>query len=140
LGGKIVHSLLSTLSCQSFFSGIVQYWSLINFVPLQTDGEHQEHRHRFWPAGAEQSEYRPVDADADAPTSDSRVVLPAPDADDGHSEQHCSDYAADPHSAATSSTAAALRQACGLSEGHPPTFSHAADPLQADDWLRSVER
>jgi hypothetical protein len=24
--------------------------------------------------------------------------------------------------------------------GHPPTFSHAADPLQADDWLRSVER
>jgi hypothetical protein len=24
--------------------------------------------------------------------------------------------------------------------GHPPTFSHTADPLQADDWLRSVER
>jgi hypothetical protein len=24
--------------------------------------------------------------------------------------------------------------------GHPPTFAHAADPLQADDWLRSVER
>jgi hypothetical protein len=24
--------------------------------------------------------------------------------------------------------------------GHPPMFSHAADPLQADDWLRSVER
>ncbi|PVH62658.1 hypothetical protein PAHAL_3G360000 [Panicum hallii] len=24
--------------------------------------------------------------------------------------------------------------------GHPPTFSHATDPLQADDWLRSVER
>jgi hypothetical protein len=23
--------------------------------------------------------------------------------------------------------------------GHPPTFSHATDPLQADDWLRSVE-
>jgi hypothetical protein len=23
---------------------------------------------------------------------------------------------------------------------HPPTFSHASDPLQADDWLRSVER
>jgi hypothetical protein len=23
--------------------------------------------------------------------------------------------------------------------GHPPTFSHVADPLQADDWLRSVE-
>jgi hypothetical protein len=23
--------------------------------------------------------------------------------------------------------------------GHPPTFSHTADPLQADDWLRSVE-
>jgi hypothetical protein len=22
----------------------------------------------------------------------------------------------------------------------PPMFSHAADPLQADDWLRSVER
>jgi hypothetical protein len=24
--------------------------------------------------------------------------------------------------------------------GYPPTFSHAVDPLQADDWLRSVER
>jgi hypothetical protein len=24
--------------------------------------------------------------------------------------------------------------------GHPPTFSHTADPLQADDWLRSMER
>jgi hypothetical protein len=24
--------------------------------------------------------------------------------------------------------------------GHPPTFSHATDPLQADDWLCSVER
>ncbi|PVH33891.1 hypothetical protein PAHAL_8G085200 [Panicum hallii] len=24
--------------------------------------------------------------------------------------------------------------------GHPPTFSHAMDPLQADDWLHSVER
>ncbi|WVZ55033.1 hypothetical protein U9M48_005751 [Paspalum notatum var. saurae] len=23
---------------------------------------------------------------------------------------------------------------------HPPTFSHSADPLQADDWLRAVER
>ena len=21
--------------------------------------------------------------------------------------------------------------------GHPPTFSHTSDPLQADDWLRS---
>jgi len=25
-------------------------------------------------------------------------------------------------------------------KGHPPTFSHAADPIQADDWLRAVER
>ncbi|WVZ84411.1 hypothetical protein U9M48_031448 [Paspalum notatum var. saurae] len=25
-------------------------------------------------------------------------------------------------------------------EGHPPTFSHATEPLQADDWLRAVER
>ena len=23
--------------------------------------------------------------------------------------------------------------------GHPPTFSHTSDPLQADDWLRAVE-
>jgi hypothetical protein len=81
---------------------------------LQTDGEHQERRHRFWLAGAEQPEYRPADADADASTPDSGAVLPAPDADDGHSEQHYSDSAADPHSAATSSTAAAPRQACGL--------------------------
>ena len=25
-------------------------------------------------------------------------------------------------------------------KGHPPTFSHTSDPLQADDWLRAVER
>ncbi|WVZ97304.1 hypothetical protein U9M48_042852 [Paspalum notatum var. saurae] len=24
-------------------------------------------------------------------------------------------------------------------KGHPPTFSHATEPLQADDWLRAVE-
>ena len=24
--------------------------------------------------------------------------------------------------------------------GHPPTFSHASDPLEVDDWLRAVER
>ncbi|WVZ75551.1 hypothetical protein U9M48_023591, partial [Paspalum notatum var. saurae] len=26
-----------------------------------------------------------------------------------------------------------------LRKGHPPTFSHATEPLQADDWLRVVE-
>ena len=25
-------------------------------------------------------------------------------------------------------------------KGHPPTFSHASDPLEANDWLRVVER
>jgi len=25
-------------------------------------------------------------------------------------------------------------------KGHSPTFSHASDPLEADDWLRAVER
>ena len=24
--------------------------------------------------------------------------------------------------------------------GHPPMFSHTSNPLQADDWLRAVER
>ena len=24
--------------------------------------------------------------------------------------------------------------------GHPPMFSHTSDPLQANDWLRAVER
>ena len=24
--------------------------------------------------------------------------------------------------------------------GHPPTFSHTSDPLEADDWLRAMER
>jgi hypothetical protein len=66
---------------------------------------------------AEQPEYRP--AAADASTSDSGAILPAPDADDGHSEQHCSGSAADPHPAAASSTAAAPRQVCGFSEGSP---------------------
>ena len=25
-------------------------------------------------------------------------------------------------------------------KGHPPFFSHAEDPLEADDWLRTIER
>ena len=25
-------------------------------------------------------------------------------------------------------------------KGHPPVFKHSTDPLQADDWLRVVER
>ncbi|CAO2176231.1 unnamed protein product [Urochloa humidicola] len=25
-------------------------------------------------------------------------------------------------------------------KGHPPKFSHASNPLQADDWLKAVER
>ena len=72
---------------------------------FKSDSEHQEHRFRFWPAaGAEQPGYR----DADASTLDSGAVLPAPDADDGHPEQHYSGTAADPCSAAASSTAADL--------------------------------
>jgi hypothetical protein len=25
-------------------------------------------------------------------------------------------------------------------KGHPPMFTHAIDPLEADDWLRAVEK
>jgi hypothetical protein len=25
-------------------------------------------------------------------------------------------------------------------KGHPPVFSHAADPLEADNWVRAVEK
>src|SRR6185503_15615812 len=52
------------------------------------------------------------DRDPDAATFDSGAVLPAPDADDGHPEQHCSGSSAGSHSASASSTAAASRQAC----------------------------
>jgi hypothetical protein len=24
--------------------------------------------------------------------------------------------------------------------GHPPVFAHSADPMDAEDWLRTVER
>jgi hypothetical protein len=24
--------------------------------------------------------------------------------------------------------------------GHPPAFAHSADPMDAEDWLRTVER
>ena len=30
---------------------------------------------------------------------------------------------------------------CGeFMKGHPPTFSHTSEPLEANDWLRAVER
>ena len=82
---------------------------------FKSDGEHQEHRFRFWPAaGAEQPGYR----NADASTLDSGAVLPAPDADDGHPEQHRSGTAVGPCSAAASAYAtAAPRQARGVFEG-----------------------
>ena len=25
-------------------------------------------------------------------------------------------------------------------KGHPPLFTHASDPMEADDWLRAVEK
>jgi hypothetical protein len=25
-------------------------------------------------------------------------------------------------------------------KGHPPVFSHAANPLESDDWVRAVEK
>ena len=35
----------------------------------------------------------------------------------------------------------APRNKCGeFLKGHPPVFSHATDPLEADDWLRAVEK
>ena len=78
------------------------------FCP-KSDGEHQEHRFRFWPAaGSEQPGYR----DPDASALDSGAVLPALDADDGYPEQHCLGTSAGSHSASASSTAAAPRQAC----------------------------
>ena len=83
---------------------------------FKSDGEHQEHRFRFWPAGAGQPGYW----NADASTLDSGVVLPAPDADEGHPEQHRLGTAAGPRSAAASaSTTATPRQACGVSKGSP---------------------
>ena len=105
-----MHSILSTLSCLSLSCGKMSYQSeIISAISLlihllfKSDGEHQEHRFRFWPtAGTEQPGYR----DADASTLDSGAVLSALDADDGHPEQHCSGTAADPRSATASSTAA----------------------------------
>src|SRR6185312_10592066 len=98
-----MHSILSTLSCLSlpcrkisYPSEIISAISLLIHLLFKSDGEHQEHRFWFWPAaGAEQLGYR----DADASTLDSGAVLPAPDADDGHSEQHCLGTAAGPRSA-----------------------------------------
>src|SRR6185437_15765695 len=107
-------------SCRkmSYPSEIISAISLLIHLLFKSDGEHQEHRFRFCPAaGAEQPGYQ----DADASTLDSGAVLPAPDADDGHPEQHRSGTAAGPRLAAASasSTTADPRQACGVSEGSP---------------------
>ena len=113
---------MSTLSCLSFPcrkisypSEIISAISLLVHLLFKSDGEHQEHRFRFWPAGAEQPGYR----NADASTLDSGAVLPAPDADDGYPEPHYSGTAAGSRVASASSTTAAPRQACGVSEGSP---------------------
>jgi hypothetical protein len=72
---------------------------------LPSDGEHQAHRFRFRPAGAEQPEYRSTATDAATP--DLGAVLPAPDADDGDPEQYRSRSAVDPCSATASTAASA---------------------------------
>ena len=83
---------------------------------FKSDGEHQEHQFWFWPAaGAEQPGYR----DADASTLDSGAVLPAPDVDDGHPEQHRSGTAAGSRAASASSITAGSRQARGVPKGSP---------------------
>src|SRR6185312_227050 len=99
-----MHSILSTLSCLSFPcrkisypSEIISAISLLIHLLFKSDGEHQEHR---W---AEQPGYR----NANASTLESGAVLPAPDADDGHPEQHCSGNAAGPRSAAASASTTA---------------------------------
>jgi hypothetical protein len=34
-----------------------------------------------------------------------------------------------------------VRDKCGeFMKGHPSVFTHATDPLEADDWLRAVEK
>ena len=78
-------------------------WNLLS----KSDGEHQAW---FWPAGAEQPGYWYPNASA----SDPRVVLPAPDADDGYAEQHYSGTSAGSHAASASSTTTDPRQACGV--------------------------
>ena len=117
-----MHSILSTLSCLSLPCRKISYPSeIISAIPLlihllfKSDGEHQEHRFRFWPAGAEQLGYR----NADASTLDSGAVLPAPDANDGHPEQHCSGTSAGSHSTSASSTAG---------EAAPATLRRAQAP------------
>jgi hypothetical protein len=77
----------------------------MKFCLLQSDGEHQAHRYRFRPAGAEQPEY--WSAVTDAATTDPGAVLPAPDADDGDPEQHRSGPAADSRPATASTAASA---------------------------------
>ena len=113
-----MHSILSTLSCLSlpcrkisYPSEIISAISLLIHLLFKSDGEHQEHRFRFWPAvGAEQPGYW----NAEATTLDSRAVLPAPDADDGYPEQHCSGTSAGSHASSASSTTADPRQAFGV--------------------------
>ena len=107
----------STLSCLSlpcrkisYPSEIIFALSLLIHLLFKSDGEHQEHRFRFWPAGAEQPGYR----DTDASTPDPGAVLLAPDADDGHPEQHYSGTSAGSHAASASSTTTDPRQACGV--------------------------
>ena len=90
---------------------IISAISLLIHLLFKSDGEHQEHRFWFWPAaGAEQQGYR----DTDASTLDSGAVLPAPDVDDGHPEQHCLGTSAGSHASSASSTTADPRQASGV--------------------------
>jgi hypothetical protein len=52
---------------------------------------------------------------------------------------NCLDSAVDPCSATPPPPQQSRDRRADFLRGHPLTFSHAADPLQADDCLRSVE-
>ena len=91
--------------------------SLLIHLLFKSYGEHQEHRFRFWPAaGSEQPGYRDPDAAAVQALQQAHTQPPPP-----------------PPPQPRDRRAEFLR-------GHPPTFSHTSDPLQADDWLHVVER
>ena len=110
---------------------------LIHFL-FKSDGEHQEHRFRFWPvAGAEQPGYRNAMPPPLTPEQffqlQMQMMATLNNTVQALQQVHAQLPPPPPPQQPRDRRVEFLR-------GHPLTFSHMSDPLQADDWLRAVER
>jgi hypothetical protein len=109
--------------------------SLRTSPPNQSDGERSSRT---------QQQPEPAWSTSTTTTTESQygAVHRRPDADSARNHCGCSTNSAEPAESATSAATTVCTPGRDkhrdFMSHHPPTFSHAVDPLDADDWLKVI--